>query len=72
MAVVQTNRTRQLQVEINQGTTTNPSYKKLSFNYISPNADDDDVRTLGIKIYNCQTYNFNSIINIDKGTLIEE
>lgn len=72
MAIKTTERSRTLQVQVNIGTTQSPKYKKLSFNYLNPNAEDEQIKGLGDKVAACQTYPLNAIINVEKKKMVEE
>lgn len=72
MSVTQQDRTRQLQIQVNIGTTAAPKYKKQSFNYIFPNANLDKMKPLGEKIAACQTYPLDKVILVDKASLVDD
>lgn len=70
--ITQREKSKGVTVQVNTGTASAPVYKKYTFNYISPNAEDEDAFTFGTKISNCIDANLEAIGLIEKCTLVEE
>lgn len=70
MATTRTNETSQVIIRVNEGTAENVAAKNRTFNHISPNSTDDDVRTHFERMGALQTLPVLGIQRVDKATLV--